>query len=210
MCKGRLLLWHPAGRELKRSQPHHLHVRLHLFRNHHRHCAAGNPPSMRSSTLSSASIFIATQIHLIQILSRVAELRGLPSPSHVFGVGSDEVIDLLMRVCVAADGHDKILVTPPTYNMYGVGAQTNEVGVIKVNPEPTAEGGEGRKTGRFSLRVDEVLCRILLHCSSLVSISFATSYAGRDRPANQWLKNNRMYRSTARASYCEKSGRMTC
>jgi histidinol-phosphate aminotransferase len=42
----------------------------------------------------------------------------LPGPDHVFlGVGSDEVIDLFMRVCVAL-GREKILITPPTYGMY--------------------------------------------------------------------------------------------
>lgn len=100
------------------------------------------------------------------IKSRIAELRGLPSSDHVFlGVGSDEVIDLLMRVCVVPGGHEKILVTPPTYGMYGVCAQVNDVGVVKVNLELTAEGGEGGEGGRFSLRVDEV-CRISFHCSS--------------------------------------------
>jgi len=109
------------------------------------------------------------------IKSRVAELRGLPSTDHVFlGVGSDEVIDLLMRVCVAPGGHEKILVTPPTYGMYGVCAQVNDVGVVKVDLELTAEGGEGGERGRFSLRVDEV-CRIPPHCSSLASLSQPTS-----------------------------------
>ena len=109
------------------------------------------------------------------IKSRIAELRGLPSPDHVFlGVGSDEVIDLLMRVCVAPGGHEKILVTPPTYGMYGVCAQVNDVGVVKVNLELTAEGGEGGERGRFSLRVDEVR-RISPHCSSLASLSQPTS-----------------------------------
>ena len=109
------------------------------------------------------------------IKSRIAELRGLPSPDHVFlGVGSDEVIDLLMRVCVAPGGHEKILVTPPTYGMYSVCAQVNDVGVVKVNLELTAEGGEGGERGRFSLRVDEV-CRVSLHRSSLVSLSQPTS-----------------------------------
>jgi len=86
----------------------------------------------------------------------IAELRGLPGPDHVFlGVGSDEVIDLLMRVCVAP-GREKILTTPPTYGMYAVCAQVNDIGIVKVNLELTAEGGEGGEKGRFSLRVDEV------------------------------------------------------
>lgn len=98
-----------------------------------------------------------------KIKERITELRGLPGPDHVFlGVGSDEVIDLLMRVCVAP-GREKILITPPTYGMYAVCAQVNDVGIVKVNLELTAERGEGGEKGRFSLRVDEV--RLDHHCS---------------------------------------------
>ena len=91
-----------------------------------------------------------------KIKEHIVELRGLPGTDHVFlGVGSDEVIDLLMRVCVAP-GREKILITPPTYGMYAVCAQVNDVGIVKVNLELTAEGGEGGEKGRFSLRADEV------------------------------------------------------
>ncbi|KAI0287693.1 pyridoxal phosphate-dependent transferase [Russula brevipes] len=91
-----------------------------------------------------------------KIKSRIAELRGVPSPDHVFlGVGSDEVIDLLIRVCVAP-GREGILITPPTYGMYAVCAQVNDVGIVRVNLELSAEGGEGGEKGRFSLRVDDV------------------------------------------------------
>jgi histidinol-phosphate aminotransferase len=90
------------------------------------------------------------------IKNRIAELRGLPSPKHVFlGVGSDEVIDLLIRVCVAPE-RERILITPPTYGMYAVCAQVNDVGIVKVNLEVSADSGEGGEKGRFSLRVDEV------------------------------------------------------
>ncbi|KAH9000832.1 pyridoxal phosphate-dependent transferase [Lactarius hatsudake] len=91
-----------------------------------------------------------------KIKSLIAEMRGLPFPEHVFlGVGSDEVIDLLVRICVTP-GHEKILITPPTYGMYSVCAQVNDVGVTRVNLELSADGGEGGDKGRFSLRVDEV------------------------------------------------------
>jgi len=91
-----------------------------------------------------------------QIKHCIAELRGLPSTNHVFlGVGSDEVIDLLMRVCVAP-GREKIIITPPTYGMYAVCAQVNDIGIVKVNLEHSGEAGEGGENGRFSLRVDEV------------------------------------------------------
>lgn len=90
------------------------------------------------------------------IKSRIAALRNLPGPEYVFlGVGSDEVIDLLMRVCVAP-GTEKILTTPPTYGMYGVCAQVNDVGVVKVPLELDGANGEGGESGRFLLRLSEV------------------------------------------------------
>jgi histidinol-phosphate aminotransferase len=96
------------------------------------------------------------------IKERIAALRGLGSPTtsgadHIFlGVGSDEVIDLLIRVCVQPGGEEKILITPPTYGMYSVCGQVNDVGIIKVPLELGGEKGEGGQEGRFSLRVDDV------------------------------------------------------
>ncbi|OSD02694.1 histidinol-phosphate aminotransferase [Trametes coccinea BRFM310] len=90
------------------------------------------------------------------IKKRLAEMRGLPGPEYVFlGVGSDEVIDLLIRVCVAP-GKEKILITPPTYGMYSVCAQVNDVGAVKVPLEISGDAGEGGDRGRFSLKVDEI------------------------------------------------------
>ncbi|KAK7062555.1 histidinol-phosphate transaminase [Paramarasmius palmivorus] len=91
------------------------------------------------------------------IKERLKTLRSISGIDHVFlGVGSDEVIDLLMRVCVVPGGREKILITPPTYGMYSVCAQVNDVGVVKVPLELSGQNGEGGETGRFSLRVDEV------------------------------------------------------
>ncbi|CAB9498548.1 Histidinol-phosphate aminotransferase [Seminavis robusta] len=71
------------------------------------------------------------------------------TPAHVFvGVGSDEAIDLLMRIfCQPAQ--DKILTTPPTYGMYKVCAKVNDVGIITVPLEKD-----------FSLRVPEMLAAV--------------------------------------------------
>jgi histidinol-phosphate aminotransferase len=90
------------------------------------------------------------------IKERIASLRSLPGVDHVFlGVGSDEIIDLLMRVCVAP-GKDKILITPPTYGMYSVCAQINDVAAVKCPLELSGAAGEGGQSGRFSVRVSEV------------------------------------------------------
>lgn len=53
-------------------------------------------------------------------------------PENLFvGVGSDEAIDALLR-CFCRPGQDKILTCPPTYGMYAVSAQVNDLAVIKV------------------------------------------------------------------------------
>jgi histidinol-phosphate aminotransferase len=56
----------------------------------------------------------------------------LLKPDHLFvGVGSDEAIDALLRAfCIP--GREKILVCPPTYGMYSVSAQVNDVSLVKV------------------------------------------------------------------------------
>jgi histidinol-phosphate aminotransferase len=93
-----------------------------------------------------------------EIKARIAELRGLPAGAidHVFlGVGSDEVVDLLIRLCVVP-GKERMLITPPTYGMYAVCAQVNDVGVVRCPLELRGDGGEGGENGRFALRVNEV------------------------------------------------------
>jgi histidinol-phosphate aminotransferase len=57
---------------------------------------------------------------------KIAEYRGV-KPENVFtGVGSDEAIDLLIRI-FCTPGVDSILITPPTYGMYKVAANINDV-----------------------------------------------------------------------------------
>lgn len=57
-------------------------------------------------------------------------------PENVFvGVGSDEIIDALLR-CFCIPGHDKIITCPPTYGMYAVSAQVNDVKIVKVPLDP--------------------------------------------------------------------------
>ncbi|KAK5126039.1 hypothetical protein LTR85_011394 [Meristemomyces frigidus] len=54
------------------------------------------------------------------------------TPENLFvGVGSDEAIDALLRA-FCTPGKDKILTCPPTYGMYSVSAQVNDVGIVKV------------------------------------------------------------------------------
>jgi histidinol-phosphate aminotransferase len=57
--------------------------------------------------------------------------KTITSANLFVGVGSDEAIDALLR-CFCVPSKDKILVCPPTYGMYSVSAQVNDVGLVKV------------------------------------------------------------------------------
>ncbi|KAF6235336.1 hypothetical protein HO173_006532 [Letharia columbiana] len=57
--------------------------------------------------------------------------KSLKPQSLFVGVGSDEVIDALLR-CFGTPGRDKVLVSPPTYGMYAVSAQVNDLEIVKV------------------------------------------------------------------------------
>lgn len=66
-----------------------------------------------------------------KVKEKLQEIKGVPS-SHIFiGNGSDECIDLLIR-SVCEPGVDNIIICPPTYGMYQVCADINNVTVKKV------------------------------------------------------------------------------
>ncbi|KAJ1832125.1 histidinol-phosphate transaminase [Coemansia sp. RSA 2711] len=85
-----------------------------------------------------------------EVKQRILKLRpSIPSTDNVFlGVGSDEVIDMIVRI-TCTPGKDSILITPPTYGMYKVVASINDVNVVKV-PLIVEEGA-------FQLDVDAVI-----------------------------------------------------
>lgn len=65
-----------------------------------------------------------------------------------------------MRICVAPV-NEKILITPPTYGMYSVCAQVNDIGLVRCNLNLSGSEGEGGEHGRFSLLVDNIKATIL-------------------------------------------------
>ena len=73
----------------------------------------------------------------IPLKEKYAAYRGEGlQPANIFvGVGSDEAIDLLMRI-FCKPGHDQILTTPPTYGMYKVSAKVNDVDIVNVPLTP--------------------------------------------------------------------------
>lgn len=73
----------------------------------------------------------------IPLKQKLSAIRGHGiGPEHIFvGVGSDEAIDLLLRIfCVPSV--DQILTTPPTYGMYKVCAKVNDVAIVNVPLTP--------------------------------------------------------------------------
>ena len=66
-----------------------------------------------------------------ELRDRIAEYRDVDRENIFLGVGSDEPIDLLMRIFCDPD-KDSILITPPTYGMYKVAANINNVDVQEV------------------------------------------------------------------------------
>lgn len=82
----------------------------------------------------------------MSLKTKYAAYRGCGiTPANIFcGVGSDEAIDLLMRI-FCQPGLDNILITPPSYGMYKVCAKVNDVSVLAA---PLSKD--------FDLRVSEV------------------------------------------------------
>lgn len=62
----------------------------------------------------------------IQVKRRLAELKGVDVDSIFLGNGSDEAIDLMYR-CFTRPGKDNVVAIEPTYGMYKVCADINDV-----------------------------------------------------------------------------------
>mmetsp|Transcript_2645 Transcript_2645/g.4926 ORF Transcript_2645/g.4926 Transcript_2645/m.4926 type:complete len:381 (+) Transcript_2645:358-1500(+) len=86
----------------------------------------------------------------IPLKGAYAKYRGANlKPENIFvGVGSDEAIDLLMRI-FCKPGEDNIMITPPTYGMYKVSANVNDVKIVEVPLTPD-----------FDLRIPEMIAAV--------------------------------------------------
>ncbi|GLQ94823.1 histidinol-phosphate transaminase [Dyella acidisoli] len=84
----------------------------------------------------------------VALLQALASLYGVRREQLFVGRGSDEAIDLLVRAFCRA-GQDAIVIQPPTFGMYAVGARIQDAGVIEV---PLAED--------FSLDISALLAAI--------------------------------------------------
>lgn len=65
------------------------------------------------------------------LINKISELFEINPNQLIISRGSDEVIDLLVRLCCTA-GEDSILICPPTYGMYSVSARLQNAEIIQV------------------------------------------------------------------------------
>jgi len=97
--------------------------------------------------------------HQISLKEKIAAIKGVDTDNLFLGNGSDEAIDLVFRIfCVP--GRDNVVAISPSYGMYTVSSQINDIRVRKVIINPD-----------FSLPVD----RILDACDSLTRVIFVCS-----------------------------------
>jgi len=80
--------------------------------------------------------------------NKIAKFRNVETENVFVGVGSDEAIDLLFRI-FCNPIKDRIIINPPTYGMYKVSANINDVRIDEV-----------LLTEDFQLQTDKILNRV--------------------------------------------------
>lgn len=83
-----------------------------------------------------------------ELKSKIAPIKGVETSQIFIGNGSDEAIDLLFRI-FCEPGRDACVICPPTYGMYRVSADINDVAVNEI-----------RLTDDFQLDVPAILALI--------------------------------------------------
>lgn len=113
--------------------------------------------------------------HQKVLKEKIAEIKGI-APENIFiGNGSDEAIDLLFRVfCVP--GQDKAIAISPSYGMYGVAAETNDVEIKEIRLEPD-----------FSLDTEKLLSAADSH-TKLLFLCSPNNPSGNSFPLSQIME----------------------
>lgn len=88
----------------------------------------------------------------------ISQIKGIPAENIFIGNGSDEAIDLVFRI-FCTPGKDKVVGISPSYGMYSVAAEINDVQYIPVQLNED-----------FSLPLEELLetaheCKVIFICS---------------------------------------------
>src|SRR5690606_12942299 len=66
-----------------------------------------------------------------RVKEKLYKIKGVPAENTFLGNGSDEAIDILFRA-FCRPGVDNVILVPPTYGMYEVSANINDVACRKV------------------------------------------------------------------------------
>lgn len=66
-----------------------------------------------------------------KLKEKLSSIKGVPAQNIFLGNGSDEAIDLLFRI-FCEPGRDNVIIFPPTYGMYEVCAEMNNIYVKKI------------------------------------------------------------------------------
>ncbi len=114
-----------------------------------------------------------------QLKLKLSEIKGVPAKNICIGNGSDEIIDLAYRI-FCNPGKDNVIICPPTYGMYAVNADINDVEIRKVDLTPA-----------FQLDVDGIMQATDSH-TKLLFICSPNNPTGNNmnRPDVEWLLNN--------------------
>jgi len=94
-----------------------------------------------------------------EMKERITDITGIQADRIIVGNGSDEILDLLVRA-TTVPGKSNVITIPPTYGMYKVVADTNNVAVKEVLPD-----------NNFMFSADEILkatdnkTRLIFICS---------------------------------------------
>src|SRR5690349_16661264 len=66
-----------------------------------------------------------------KVKEKLSTIKNVPAQQIFLGNGSDECIDILFR-CFCEPGKDNVIIVPPTYGMYEVSANINNVAIKKI------------------------------------------------------------------------------
>ncbi|WP_423146238.1 histidinol-phosphate transaminase [Rubrolithibacter danxiaensis] len=80
----------------------------------------------------------------LEVKEKISKIKGVPPVNIFLGNGSDEAIDILFRA-FCRPGIDNVILLPPTYGMYQVCANINDVEIRKVS-----------LTGDYQLNLDGI------------------------------------------------------
>ena len=90
----------------------------------------GPPPAVAEALGAMTFPHIYPDPETRRLRGLLAEYVGVPAEHILVGCGADELIDLIMRVCL--DPGDAVLDCPPTFTMYAFDAEVNAARVVTV------------------------------------------------------------------------------